>query len=111
MCSQQIERAFICYADGTKKIPANATGYFSKNNWNDTVEMKAGEYVMVKRAGNYVKLTDKFSTKKWYKIIKGAEKLVKGPKPVALKSYDPIVPYSSDFDIIDGDYGTDSDDT
>jgi hypothetical protein len=100
----------MCYASGTKTIPANAAGYFSASNWKDTVEIQNGQQVAVKKAGNYVRLLDKFNFKKWHKIIKGAEQLVKGPKPVALNSYDPIVPYSSDFDIIDGEYGTDDDD-
>jgi hypothetical protein len=100
----------MCYAVGTKQIPANAAGYFSKNNWHDTTQMKDGEQHVVKKSGNYIKLIDKFTAKKWNRIIKGAEKLVKGPRPVAIKNYDPIVPYSSDFDIIDGNYGTDNDD-
>lgn len=100
----------MCYADGTKRIPTNAAGYFSTSNWKDTVEIRNGEQVNVKRAGNYVKLLGKFTTEKWHKIIKGAEQLVKGPKPIALKNYDPIDLYSSDFDIIDGECGTDDDD-
>jgi hypothetical protein len=100
----------MCYADGTKQIPTNAAGYFSTSNWKDTVEIQDGKQVNVKRAGNYVKLLDKFNTEKWYKIIEGAERLVKGMRPLALKNYDPIDLYSSDFNIIDGECGTDNDD-
>jgi hypothetical protein len=99
----------MCFADGTKQIPAHAAGYFSKNNWYDSNQMIDGQEHLVKKSSNYIRLIDKFPAKKWSRIIKGAEKLVKGPRLVAIKNYDPIVAYSSDFDIIDGDYGTDDD--
>ena len=70
----------MCYADGTKQIPANAAGYFSKNNWHDSTQMKNGKQHVVKKSSNYIKLIDKFPAKKWARIIKGAEKLVKGPR-------------------------------
>lgn len=108
--AKQIERAFMCFATGTKQIPPNALGYFSKNNWGDRKEFQKGEESLIMRSGNYIKLIDKFSPKKWRIIIKAAEQLVKGPKPIAHKTSDPIVPYSSDFDIIDGEYGVDEED-
>jgi hypothetical protein len=52
-----------------------------------------------------VKLLNAVNDKQWTAIVKTAEALIKAPKPVLFKELEPVIPYSSDVEIIncDGD--------
>ena len=50
-----------------------------------------------------MKLMDALTPRQWGAIVKAAEALVKAPKPTLFKELEPVVPYSSDIEIIDGD--------
>ena len=72
--------------------------------------MRAGKRTLVQKSGHYVKLMDALKPRQWEAITKTAEALVKAPKPMLFKELEPVIPYSSDIEIIDCDSASDNSD-
>lgn len=72
---RQAERAVCAWITGKKMIPDGQAGWFSEDNWGDSIVYKDGRKVKKKKTSRYLRTIDTFTDVDWKIIIQEAKEL------------------------------------